>query len=488
MGIFAAGAERAEADDGLVRDGQTGVFQVELRAKTALFEKPLEVFRARFIAAEDKHAAACAKIALHIARGGLKTAAVARQRARVHAEKHARREQIARGRQRIEQQHGEGTHAVAQRLLTERKRSKFSAQNALFDQGLHVFGKLPVIVLAALQNAHAVADGDERIGGKVVERADLVGVAGGKITVHAAERQIICKALDVAAQRFYDGAVRRFFLDLLRGAGEALKHFFASAVRERGQHLGRGQDGERLDVLRAALGRKVEFAHRVHLVVEELDAHGRAQGRVNIQNTAAQGELSDALDRFCARVAAFDELFGKCVQIKARTGSDLRHCAVQRVRRQRALHQTVDRGDEDGSLSGGKTTQRADALLLPAVRGGHAVAQLPFAREKKACLLAEQRGQVERHAVCFVFICADDQQRTLRLFAHGGDELRAVHTRKARHGDGRCARVKREQQLAHLGKSGERFIEFVHPLRHTVSLLPQRAKGQTRRVSDESCP
>ena len=82
---------------------------------------------------------------------------------------------------------------------------------------------------------------------------------------------------------------------------------------------------------------------------------------------AAQGELTDTLDRFRARVAAFDELFGKRIQVKARTGSDLRHCAVQRVRRQRALHQTVDRGDEDGSLSGGKTTQRADALLLPAV-------------------------------------------------------------------------------------------------------------------------
>ena len=53
---------------------------------------------------------------------------------------------------------------MAQCLLTERERGKFAEQNALFDQGLHVLGELPVVVLAAFQNAHAVADGDERVG------------------------------------------------------------------------------------------------------------------------------------------------------------------------------------------------------------------------------------------------------------------------------------------------------------------------------------
>ena len=76
MWIFAARAQRAEADDGLVRGGETVVFQVELRADVPLFQKAPEVFRARFVAAENEHAAACAKIALHVARGGLEAAAV----------------------------------------------------------------------------------------------------------------------------------------------------------------------------------------------------------------------------------------------------------------------------------------------------------------------------------------------------------------------------------------------------------------------------
>ena len=164
MWIFAARAQRAEADDGLVRGGEAVIFQVELRADVPLFQKAPEVFRARFVAAENEHAAACAKIALHVARGGLEAAAIRRQRSRVHAEDGPRRQQIARRGERIEQQHGERAHAMAQCLLTERERGKFAAQNALFDQGLHVLGELPVVVLAALQNAHAVADGDQRVG------------------------------------------------------------------------------------------------------------------------------------------------------------------------------------------------------------------------------------------------------------------------------------------------------------------------------------
>ena len=53
---------------------------------------------------------------------------------------------------------------MAQCLLTERERGEFAAQNALFDQGLYVLGELPVVVLAAFQNTHAVADGDQRVG------------------------------------------------------------------------------------------------------------------------------------------------------------------------------------------------------------------------------------------------------------------------------------------------------------------------------------
>ena len=205
-----------------------------------------------------------------------------------------------------------------------------------------------------------------------------------------------------------DGAVFGLFRDLLRGAPKALEHFFASAVREGGQHLRRGQDGQGFDVLRAALGRHVEFAHRVDLVVEKLDAHGRAQRRPDVENAAAQRELADALDGFRARVAAFDKLFRKRAQIKAVAERNVRHRAAQRVGRERSLHQTVNRRDQDRRFSGGKAAQRADALLLPAVGGEHAVAQLPFAREQQAHILAEQLVQVARHAVCLVFVRADE--------------------------------------------------------------------------------
>ena len=270
--------------------------------------------------------------------------------------------------------------------------------------------------------------------------------------------------------------------------GEAFEHLFAPAVRERGQHLRRGQDRQRFDVLRAALGREVEFAHRVDLVVKEFDAHRRAERRVDIQNSAAQGELAHTFDRFRARVAAFDKFFRERIQLEAVTEGDLRHRAAQDVGRERALHQRVGRCDQNGRSADGKAAQRADALLLPAVGGGHAVAQLPFAREEKAHILAQQLVQVARHAVRLVFVRADDQKGALRLLPHGGGKLRAVHTRKARHGDGRGARVEREQQLAHLGQRGERFVQLLHSLCHAVSLLPQRANGPIRRGRGGSHP
>lgn len=96
-----------------------------------------------------------------------------------------------------------------------------------------------------------------------------------------------------------------------------------------------------------------------------------------------------ALDRFRARVAAFDKLFRERVQVKAVAERNVRHRAAQRVGRERSLHQAVDRRDQDRRFSGGKAAQRADALLLPAVGGEHAVAQLPFAREQQAHVLTE---------------------------------------------------------------------------------------------------
>ena len=336
-----------------------------------------------------------------------------------------------------------------------------------------------MVVFPALQNAHPVAHDGERIGRKIVERADLLRVAGGKIAVHAAKRQVIGKALHVAAQRLHDGAVRGLFLNFLRRAGEAFEHFLAPAGGKRGQHLSRGQDGERLDILRAALGRKVEFAHRVHLVVEKFDAHGRAERRVDIQNPAAQGKLPHALDRFGADVADLDKLSGKGGKVEARADLDLRHRAAQERGRQRALHQRIDRGDEHARFPGGKAAERADALLLPAVRGGDAVAQLPFAREEKACLFAEQRGEVERHAVCLVFVGAEHEKRPLRLLAQRGGELRAVHACKARHGDGTRPRVDVHHQLAHLGQRRERRAELFHPLCHADTSLRNAQKGRS---------
>ena len=92
----------------------------------------------------------------------------------------------------------------------------------------------------------------------------------------------------------------------------------ALPLRCRRQELACGQDQRLAHIFRAALGAYIKYAHGVDLIAEKFHAHRlRHGGRENIQNAAAQGELSRALHRRRALVTGGNQLFRKLIQLKA---------------------------------------------------------------------------------------------------------------------------------------------------------------------------
>ena len=75
-----------------------------------------------------------------------------------------------------------------------------------------------------------------------------------------------------------------------------------------GQGFRHGENGDRVDVLAAALGIRVKKAHGVQLVPKEFRPDGHFPGRgKNIHNAAPDGELPRALHQAAPAVAGIGE-------------------------------------------------------------------------------------------------------------------------------------------------------------------------------------
>ena len=197
------------------------------------------------------------------------------------------------------------------------------------------------------------------------------------------------KPLQITAQRLDNGFVLVPFGKAAQHMAHALKHRLASTLGTFGNHLCRRQHRELIDVFRTALGDNIKFTHRVHFIVKKLHAHGIAQRRPEIQNASAQGILPHTLDRLCTHITGGNELLSQRTQIILSAHAQLQRRIAQSRRRQRALQQSVHRGNKNRRAVGRKGVQRTETLLLPAVGCCHAVTQLPFARKEHLRLCAE---------------------------------------------------------------------------------------------------
>ena len=162
------------------------------------------------------------------------------------------------------------------------------------------------------------------------------------------------------------------------------------------------------------------------------------------------------------------------------------HRVAQRRRRQRALHHAVHRRHDDARPAERHAAQRVQPLLLKAVGGGNAVAQLPFAGKERHTFLSCQGGEVRGHAPRLLLVGAEDGKGALCFLPQRRTEHRAVYAAHA--ADRRRPRAEADDllQLPQLRQRHHLPVQLLHE----CPLLFRRnaQKGADRPRSDGLYP
>ena len=166
--------------------------------------------------------------------------------------------------------------------------------------------------------------------------------------------------------------------------------------------------------------------HRIDGVAPELDAHRLIfEGGKKVQDAAAHGELTRALDLVGAAVAAADERVGDVLHGDLAAVGDRKGRAAQHLRRERALHQAADRGRDDRRAALHRP-QGGEALLLHLAGDGLALVKGELAQPERDGLLAAHGRKVARHVLRRRVVGADHDERALEPAAQRGGQIGAV--------------------------------------------------------------
>ena len=160
----------------------------------------------------------------------------------------------------------------------------------------HIVRDTGMKIPRGVAQARRILDEDERVLRQIVERRRHLRIDERQILVRRRERSALAQALRVAFQIFLKFGV--LFFSAARGKRrDRLRQPCRAALRERRQRLHARQTAQRFTLLQTALAADVECGDRVDLIVPELHAV-RTLGlrRKNIQNAAAHGKLTHALD------------------------------------------------------------------------------------------------------------------------------------------------------------------------------------------------
>ena len=203
------------------------------------------------------------------------------------------------------------------------------------------------------------------------------------------------------------------------------------------QQLAGGQQQGGVDIFCPPLGEEVEGPQGVHLVVEELAAHGLLhQGGEHVQDAAPQGELAHALHLLAAGVTRSKEALRQPLQVCPLPDFQRHRQALQQGRRQGPGHEGVGGGHGQGRFSPGQGIQGCQAAPLP-VPGGHRPRlKLPLPGQQRHRRNAGQGGQIPRQLTGLPLVAADEHRRAACGPGHGGPHASPVNRLEARHGGG----------------------------------------------------
>ena len=373
-----------------------------------------------------------------VGHGGLQAGAVGGQLLGQQVEQRPGPPGVPGGGEGVQVAHRPGVQHLGQLLKGAGKLRQLPGQLPPLHQGLGILGELPQVVLPPLRHPGALAEHHHRVGREVVRRRGHLGIDQGHVAIHGREGQAAGQLLPVLLQG--GDQLLRPLAALCPGndAVQQLHQAGEAPEGELGQHLGGGEDLRRADVLHPPLGVRVEEAHGVDLVAEELHPHGLGLGRgKEVQDAAPQGELASALHLLAPGVARGGEGLGQLVEVVALPHAQHPGGPLQQGLGQGALEDGLRRAHQQGALPRrqGPEDGEPPVLVLPGHHGGVVEGELPGGQG--AHLLPRQGGQIPGHPLGLPLVGAHHHHRPAGLLADAGGKVGPVHRRQA--GQGRRA-------------------------------------------------
>ena len=364
--------------------------------------------------------------------GGLQTGAVGGQLLGQQVEHRPGPPGIGRGGEGVQVAHRPLLQHLPQLLGGAGEVGQIPRQLAPLHQGLGVLPQLPQVVLPPLGHPAALAENHHRVLRQVVRRRGHLGVDEAYIPVHGREGGTGVQPLPVLLQ-----SLDQLFRPLpLTGTGDqlvqALQQPRPAAGGELGQHLGGGQDLRLADVLDAPLGVRVEEAHGIHFVPEELHTHRLLMGgREEVQNAPPQGKLAHALHLLAPGVPGGGEGFGKLVQVMGLPHPHHLGGLGEQGLGDGALEEGLYRTHQQGALPRRQRPQdgQPPVLILPGYHRRVVEGELPGGQGGH--LLPGEGGQVLLHPLGLPLVGAHHHHRPLQLLVEPGGKVGPVDRRQA---------------------------------------------------------
>ena len=334
--------------------------------------------------------------------------------------------------------HGPALQAAAEILPLADEIAELTGDEARLEHGVqthaHLFHPRP----GGTVEVRLVAEDHDGVLGDEVHGGGEFGVD----QAHIAVRGRVTHAVFVLFQVRLQG-LQELFVDIFPPllAGDQLFDVGAEAAQtlgvEPGLGLAHGQDHDGIGVLGAPLGVRVEVAHGVQLVTEELGTDGPVGGGgVDVHDAAPDGELAGALHHAAAGVACVAEPVDQLLQGVLPAHLQSEGGPAQDGRGDGPLGEGFPGEDLQFCLARCQRKELVQPLLLPGPghHGGVVQRQLPAGQHRGG--FAQEGGQLLADALGGHVILTDDYHRPVKFPAEPGDQMAAVDLTQTRDGGG----------------------------------------------------
>ena len=203
------------------------------------------------------------------------------------------------------------------------------------------------------------------------------------------------------------------------------------------QHFSGGQQQCGIDILGAPLAGHIKIAHRIQLIAPEFRTDGAGgSGRIDIQNTAAQGKLPHAFYQCAAAIAQRNQLSGELLQRITAADPQGQGGSPQNCGGDGAEAQGLRRGQKNGISLLSQLVQHGKPLMLPAT-GDRSTHKAQLTSGKNRGLFAEKSAELLRHTGGGQIVLTDHQNFAPCILMQCSSHMCPVNGTEAGNGAGK---------------------------------------------------